>query len=90
VHIVNACTSVAVGSACALAGVLAGPRVPERINLDRALAVTAAAATTACAWALWHRELPTTTLAFVAVTYVAGELRARRARGAGEGDGEPA
>jgi hypothetical protein len=84
VHIVNACTSVAVGSACALAGVLAGPRVPERINLDRALAVTATAATTACAWALWHHELAATTLTFVAVTYIAGELRAHRVRGEGE------
>jgi hypothetical protein len=83
VHIVNACTSAAVGSACALAGVLAGPRVPERINLDRALAVTATAATTACAWALWHHALAATTLTFVAVTYLAGELRARRARGEG-------
>jgi hypothetical protein len=79
VHIVNACTSAAVGSACALAGVLAGPRVPERVNLDRALAVTATAATAACAWALWHRELTATTPAFVAVTYIAGELRTRRA-----------
>ena len=85
-HIVNACTSAAVGSACALAGVLAGPRLPERINLDRALAVTATAATAACAWALWHHELAATALTFVAVTYVAGELRARRAYGDGEGE----
>jgi len=84
VHIINACTSAAVGSACALAGIFAGPRVPERINLDRALAITATAATAACAWALWHRELAATALTFVAVTYIAGELRARRARGEDE------
>jgi cytosine/uracil/thiamine/allantoin permease len=84
VHIINACTSAAVGSACALVGVLTGPRVPERVNLDRAMAVTATAATAACAWALWHHELAATTLTFVAVTYVAGELRARRVRGEGE------
>lgn len=78
-HIVNACISVTVGAACALAAVFAGPRVPERINMDRALAVTAAAATAACAWALWRNELAATMLTFVAVTYVAGELRARRA-----------
>jgi hypothetical protein len=84
VHIINACTSVAVASACALAGVLAGPRVPERINLDRALAITATAATAAYAWALWHHELAATTLTFASVTYVAGELRARRASGGSE------
>lgn len=78
-HIVNACISSAVGIVCALAAVLAGPRVPERINIDRALAVTAAAAFAACAWALWRHELPATMLTFVAATYLAGELRARRA-----------
>lgn len=77
--IVNDCTPVAVGAACALAGVYAGPRVPERVNLDRALAVAALAATAACAWALWRHELAATMLTFVAVTYVAGEFRARRA-----------
>ena len=78
VHIINGCTSVAVGSACALAGAYAGPRVPERINLDRALAATATATAAACAWALWHDELAATLLAFAAVTYVAGKYRARR------------
>ena len=77
--IINDCTSVAVGAACALAGVFAGPRVPERINLDRALAVTALAAGAACAWALWRHELAATMVTFVAVTYVVGEIRARRA-----------
>lgn len=76
---INACISVVVGTACALAAVLTGPRVPERINMDRALAVTAAAATAACAWALWHHALAATMLTFIAVTYVAGDLRARRA-----------
>lgn len=80
-HIINACTSVAVGSVCALAGVFAGPRVPERINMDRALAVTAAAATAACAWSLWRHELAATALTFVGVTYVAGEIRARGGSG---------
>jgi hypothetical protein len=78
--IINACTSVAVGLTCALAGVLAGPRIPERINLDRALAITAAAALPACTWALWRHELAATLLTFTAVTYTAGELRTRRAR----------
>jgi cytosine/uracil/thiamine/allantoin permease len=76
---VNACISAVVGTACALAAVFAGPRVPERINMDRALAVTATAATAACAWALWHHELAATMLTFIAVTYIAGDLRARRA-----------
>lgn len=82
-YIINACTSVAVGSACALAGVFAGPRVPERISMDRALAITAAAATAACAWALWRHELAATALTFIVVTYVAGEIRARGASGDG-------
>jgi len=77
VHIVNACTSAAVGSVCALAGAFVGPRVPERINMDRALAITAAAMTAACAWALWRHELAATMLTFVVVTHVAGEVRAR-------------
>ena len=82
--IINDCTSAAVGAACALVGVYAGPRVPERANLDRALAVTALAATAACAWSLWRHELAATMLTFVAVTYLAGEFRSRR----GSGDDE--
>jgi len=47
--------------------------------MDRALAITAAAATAACAWALWRHELAATALTFIVVTYVAGEIRARGA-----------
>ena len=78
-HLINACTSAAVGTASALSGVFAAPRVPERVNMDRALAVTTAAALAACVWALWRNELAATMLTFVAATYVAGEVRARRA-----------
>lgn len=77
----NACTAVAVGAACALAGVFTGPRVPERINLDRALAAAILATAAACAWSLWRHELVATILTFVVVTYVVGDFRARRGSG---------
>lgn len=71
--------SVAVGSLVAWAGVYAGPRVPERTNLDRALGAGLLAAATALVWGFMHNQLLATMLPFLLVSYVAGQRRARGA-----------
>jgi len=63
---------------CAFAGVYAGPRVPSRRDMDRALLVTAVATVGAYGWGLWRGQIAATVLPFVAATYLAGEWRARR------------
>lgn len=72
-------SSVAVGSLAAWAGVYAGPRVPERPNVDRALGAGLLAAATALVWGFMHDQLLATMLPFLLVGYVAGQRRARSA-----------
>jgi hypothetical protein len=72
-------SSVAVGTVAAAAGVYAGPRVPERTNLDGALAATAAAAAAAVAWGLWRNQLLATVLPFLLVAYGLEKWRTHRA-----------
>ncbi len=70
---------MAVGTLASLAGVYAGPRVPERTNLDWALAAAVIASATAAGWGLLHQRLLATMIPFVLVTCLAGEWRTRRA-----------
>jgi hypothetical protein len=77
---VNALSSVAVGAIAATAGVYAGPRVPDRTNLDWALAATAVAGAAAIGWGLWSGRLLATLVPFVLVTYAVGEWRMRAAK----------
>jgi len=69
--------SVAIGVACAAAGVYVVPAVPERAEMDRALLRTGIATVAACAWALWRHEVAATLVPFVAAIFLLGELRVR-------------
>ena len=75
---ISVCTSAGVGVGCALAGVFAGPRVPSRGDMDRALLAAAVATAGAYGWGFWRGQIAATVLPFVAATYLVGEWRARR------------
>jgi len=69
--------SVAIGVACAAAGVYVVPATPGRAEMDRALLRTGIATVAACAWALWRDEIAATLVPFVAAIFLLGELRVR-------------